>query len=133
MKATRARLADADAFADKVAKKSGKLSLWEAEIFHLVARNVSYRNIQQFLEDRGTQVTFQGLHKFVHREKRAHLLAKASAARSMASPPAVPRVAADPVATPAAPAAPAMYTPPAPGTLPKFTWDPDSIDMKDLT
>ncbi|UXH76854.1 hypothetical protein [Roseateles amylovorans] len=104
--------------------------------------------MQTFLAERGTAVDVSALHRFVHAKKRAPLLAQvqgrlaqgavpAALATSLkAKPPAAPKAAPQkPPATAAtAPAvqAAAPVKAPAPGLLPKFTWDPTHYNIEDL-
>jgi hypothetical protein len=146
---------DVEAFARSVARgRGGQLVQWEAEIFHLLALAVSYRNICRFLSERGTTVSAPGLHKFVHAKKRAHLLAQITTRQSAGGAPATSpsrptegdngsdAKATRQLGTTHAPTGiasssrPNLLAPPVgrlPGEMPKFIWDPDSIDMKDLT
>lgn len=113
---------------------------------------MSYRQVQSFLAQRGTAVDVSALHRFVHAKKRAPLLAQVQARLQQSAAPAVlpPNPKAEPAppptvarakppapATPAraparAPQAPASAQPPAPGSLPKFTWNPERYNIEDL-
>ena len=141
--------ADVLAYAAKVKRSSSRLGLWEPQIFELLALGVSYRQVQSFLAQRGTAVDVSALHRFVHTKKRAPLLAQVQARLQLSQAPAVvppgpkdkpapsPTVArVKPPAAAAVPArapqAPASVQPPAPGSLPKFSWNPDRYDIEDL-
>jgi len=141
--------ADVLAYAAKVKRSSSRLGLWEPQIFELLALGVSYRQVQSFLAQRGTAVDVSALHRFVHAKKRAPLLAQVQARLQLSQAPAVvppgpkdkpapsPTVArVKPPAAAAVPArapqAPASVQPPTPGSLPKFTWNPDRYDIEDL-
>lgn len=138
--------ADVQAYAAKVTRPRSRLGLWERQIFELLALGVSYRQIQVFLAERGTTVDVSALHRFTHAKKRAGLLAQVQARLQQTPAPAalpsslqarspeVPKLVPQKPPAAAAPArAPvASPAPPAPGRLPKFTWNPDRFDMKDL-
>ena len=108
-----------------------------------LALGVSYRQVQAFLAQRGTTVDVSALHRFVHAKKRAHLLTQVQARLKQAAPLAAP--SPSPVAQQvaqtgprahapksAAAKAPVAPPPPAPGFIPKFTWDPDQYNIEDL-
>lgn len=122
--------ADVLAYAAKVKRSSSRLGLWEAQIFELVALGVSYRQVQTFLAERGTAVDVSALHCFVHAKKRAPLLAQVQGRLQQGAAPVVlaPSPKAKPPATPKA----APQKEPAPGLLPKFTWDPNRYSVEDL-
>ncbi|MGM9517013.1 hypothetical protein ACS5PK_22450 [Roseateles sp. DB2] len=142
--------ADVLAYAAKVTRPTSRLGLWEQQIFELLALGVSFRQVQAFLAQRGTVVDVSAIHRFVHAKKRAGLLAQVQTRQAQGQLQVQPRPApaalapspkvkasAAPKMTrqkPAAAAAPARApaAPPAPGSLPKFTWDPDRYDIEDL-
>jgi len=72
---------DVKQFVQQYEGKSGKLDRWEAEIFLLYRAQVSYEKIADFLRMHAVQVSKIEVYRYIHRNKRRHLLQGAPAAR----------------------------------------------------
>jgi len=72
---------DVKQFVQQHEGKGGKLDRWEAEIFALYRAQVSYEKIADFLRMHTVQVSKIEVYRYIHRNKRRHLLQGAPAAR----------------------------------------------------
>ena len=112
---------DVKQFIEQRDEKKGKLARWEAEIFALHGARMSYEKIAEFLRSHAVHVCRIEVYRYIHRNKRRHLLQGSPAATQGVTPDtgngareAPPRSDA-PTINAAASQAQA-------GTLPKFSW-----------
>lgn len=108
---------DVKQFVQQHEGKSGKLDCWEAEIFALHRAQVSYEKIADFLRMHAVQVSKIEVYRYIHRNKRRHLLQRTPAVTSTAAT-ALPqeRPCSDALATDEAASQKQG------STLPKFSW-----------
>ena len=112
---------DVKQFIEQRHEKKGKLARWEAEIFELHRGRMSYEKIAEFLRSHAVQVCRIEVYRYIHRNKRRHLLQGPLATTLGVTPDSgsaarqVPPCSDAPATDTAASQAQA-------GTLPKFSW-----------
>lgn len=72
---------DVKQFVEQHEGKYGKLNRWETEIFALYRARASYEKIAEFLRMHAVQVSKIEVYRYIHRNKRRHLLQGAPPAR----------------------------------------------------
>lgn len=122
----RGLVVDVNQFVEQLDEKKGKLARWEAEIFALHHAQVSYEKIADFLRLQAVQVCRIEVYRYIHRNKRRHLLQGNPAAKTPVVTPAVPPQPGTATLHEApcsdAPSTDGTASQPQDNTLPRFSW-----------